>query len=41
MFQILSIGCQNISFEAWIKTLRFTSKIRSRSEDINKIQTEF
>ena len=33
--------CQNASIETWIKAAKFSLKIRIRSEDIDKMQSEF
>ena len=41
VFQILNIGCQNVSIETLFKVADFDLKIPSRSEDISKKQTEF
>ena len=40
-FRISLQECQNVSVETWIRASKFSLKIQSRSEDINKIQTEF
>ena len=40
-FRISLQECQNVSVETWIRASKFSLKIQSWSEDINKIQTEF
>ena len=39
-FRISLQECQNVSVETWIRASKFSLKIQSRSEDINKIKTE-
>ena len=34
-------GCGNVSIETWIRATKFNWRIPIRSEDINKMQTEF